>query len=142
MLGSIFEKISITGSDESGVTMVETAVTLPLFVLVLFGLIQWGLILSGELTLRNAAAVAARSMIVGTTPPTSTEVEAIARAAMRPMLDPDTNSTTIVSDPDYTSGGLSGAKRVQISHSYPLLFSFVVPGSGANFTMNAEAIMK
>ncbi|MCB0344304.1 MAG: pilus assembly protein [Bdellovibrionales bacterium] len=128
--------------DERGVAMVETAITLPLFVLILFGLIQWGMILAGELTLRNAAAVAARSMIVGSTPPTSTQVEATAKAAMRPLLDPDNNTTSVVSDPDYTSGGLSGAKRVQISHSYPLLFSFVVPGSAGTFTMNAEAVMK
>lgn len=128
--------------DESGTTMVETAIALPLFVLVLFGLIQWGLILAGEVTLRNAASVAARSMIVGTSPPSSTEVEAVAKAAMRPMLDPDTNTTVVVSDPNYTASGLSGAKRVQISHSYPLLFSFVVPGSAGTFTMNAEAVMK
>src|SRR5437899_11397006 len=76
------------GTKDSGQTLVEFAMALPLLALLLFGIIQYGFIFGAYITLRNASAVAARHAILQSPTPTQTSIENVARGAIQPMLSP------------------------------------------------------
>jgi Flp pilus assembly protein TadG len=61
--------------DESGASLVEFALVLPVFALLLFGLIDFGLIFGSYITMRNGVESGARSATVNNyTPPTTPNV--------------------------------------------------------------------
>ena len=62
--------------DERGAEMVEFAVVVVLLIALLYGIITYGLILAAQATLTQAAADAARSGIVTTTPIATAEAQA------------------------------------------------------------------
>lgn len=55
--------------DERGASLVEFALILPLFSLLLFGLIDFGLVFGGYITMQNGVSAAARDASVGTVSP-------------------------------------------------------------------------
>jgi Flp pilus assembly protein TadG len=54
-------------ADLCGATMVETAIVLPVFLLLIFGVIEGGALMFAQLTLDNAVATAARCAAINTT---------------------------------------------------------------------------
>ena len=52
--------------------MVELAIVLPLFVLLIFGVIEFGMVYNNDISLRQGAREAARQGAVGTFGPAST----------------------------------------------------------------------
>jgi Flp pilus assembly protein TadG len=111
--------------------MVEMALIMPLFLLILFGIIQYCLLFSAYMTVRNAAAVAARYAALTQDPePTQDQVAATARAAVQPALDPARLDQVTV-DMNATVGSAGGAKMVTLRYQYPVLISFVIPGASS-----------
>jgi Flp pilus assembly protein TadG len=125
-----------------GQSMVEFALLLPLLALILFAIIQYGFILSAYVSVRNASALAARYAILTVPTPTTSQIQALATDAVRPMLDP-TRATAVVNTNAVVSGG-SGAKSVQVTYNLPLIIGFVVPGRNNDntFTIRAATIMR
>jgi len=126
---------------KSGQSLVEFALTLPLLALLLFAICQYGLIFAAVLTLRNASAVGARYAVIGT--PSQASVQAVTKAAVGPMLN--TNNVTAVNvDMNYTVGGTTGAKSVQLIYNLPLIIPFVVPGksAGSTLTLTNTTVMR
>src|SRR5258706_2940428 len=78
---------------QSGQSLVEFALTLPLVALLLFGIIQYGFIFSAMLTVRNASAVGARYAVVGT--PSVSSIQAVAKGAVGPMLNTNIATATV-----------------------------------------------
>lgn len=61
--------------DESGASLVEFALVLPVFALLLFGLIDFGLVFGSYITMRNGVEAGARSATVDNyTPPTTPNI--------------------------------------------------------------------
>lgn len=89
-------------------SLVEFAITLPLVALLLFAIIQYGLIFGAHISLRNASAVAARYAILSNPTPTVTEVEDVARNSLGPLLSVS-NLKSLDVDLDATVGGVGGA---------------------------------
>ena len=126
-----------------GSTLVEFAFVLPLLVLILFGIMQYGFIFAAYTTLRNASAVAARYATLTNPSPTTSSVQALAKTAVTPMLD--TNKVTAVNvDLNASVGGLPGAKSVEIQYDLKLIIPFVVPGktAGSSLTLKAKTVMR
>jgi len=123
---------------QSGQSLVEFAITLPILALFLFGICQFGFIFAAVLTVRNASAVGARYAVVGS--PASSNVQAVAKAAVSPMLNAGSATASV------TDTNLAGntAKMVTVTYNLPLIIPFVVPGktAGGSLTLSATTVMR
>ena len=125
-----------------GQSLVEFAMTLPLIALILFGIIQYGLIFGAYMTLRNAATVGARYAVIGQTRHTVGEIQDFTKAAVAPMLSAG-NVTAVNIDTNFTVGSVSRATSVQIQYNLPLIVPFVVIGhTGNTLSLSAAAVMR
>jgi Flp pilus assembly protein TadG len=119
-----------------GQTLMEFALALPLLALILFGIIQWGLILNASLYLRHGMHVGARSAaILGTSD--QDRIRSIVCTNITPILNPARLGTVTA-----VSNTVNGVNAVQVSGSYglPLIINFVVPGQvGNTYTLFASA---
>lgn len=124
--------------------MVEFALVLPLLAFVLFAIIQYGFIFAAYVTLRNASAVTARYAILSNPSPSISQIQAVGRSAVTPMLSTNGNLPTVTVLTNQTVGGVSGATSVNIQYHLPLIVPFVVPGKGpgSSLTLNATTIMR
>jgi len=98
--------ISKLYGKQTGQSLVEFALTLPIVALLLFGIIQYGFIFSAMLTVRNASAVGARYAVVGT--PTSDNIIAVTKGAVTPMLS--TNIANVTVNMNATIGATTGER--------------------------------
>ena len=116
--------------QESGATMVEIAVTLPIFSLLLFGLINFALVIFGFCNVTYASRFAARyaSLHSSTSqvPATTTSVQSIV-APFIFQYPANTSSTTLFYVQQYaaSNGNLIGnAAGVTVSITYTLVMPF------------------
>jgi Flp pilus assembly protein TadG len=72
---------------ERGAAVIELAVVLPLFLLVLFAIVEWGVMFYDQAVLSNASYVAARAAAVsGSTYTTASDVQTLAVATCQQQL--------------------------------------------------------
>ena len=132
--------ISKLYGKRSAQSLVEFAITLPILAVFLFGICQFGFIFAAVLTVRNASAVGARYAVVGS--PANSNVQAIAVAALSPMLTVVNNNGTAT----VTQTNLAGntATSVKVTYNLPLIIPFVVPGktAGGSLTLSATTVMR
>ena len=125
--------------EERGSAFTEAALICPVLLAFLLGIIQYGFIISAQITLRAASAAAARVAIL--TPPG--DVEDAALQAIQPMLSADQLDTPVTSEDVTIAGGGGTAKRVTLTYNLPLLVSYLVPGSsGGELTLTASTTMR
>jgi len=115
----------LSGRQESGSDLVEFAVLLPVFAVVLFGIVQYGLLFGAYITIRNASAAGARQAIISTN---AVQIRDVARASVGPLLNP--GSLTVTPTPT-NMNGRSGT-IVSVSYPFKLIIPYVVPGRDAN----------
>lgn len=118
--------------------MVELALILPFLMLILFGIMQWGLIFNAYITVRHAAQVTARTLslpVTNAASPTSIAIQAIAPLNPANLVQPiTTNGATV---------GGSAAVQVRLTYRFPVILRFVVPGaSSGTLVLNAQAIAR
>lgn len=123
--------------SEAGATLVEAAVVVPLIITLLLGMVQYGLIFGGYLTLQHAAAVASRAVYSG-------NVEAAARAAVTPYLQSAqlttsaVTSNVVVTLSDGTSQVLP-VTNLTLDYNFPVYFKLVVPGTSSDGTIRLRS---
>lgn len=111
----------------SGQALVEFALALPLLALILFAIIQYGFIISAQITLRHAAQVTSRTMSLAGA--STNNVNTVAADALGPLLDSNQlQSVQLVR----TTVGSADAYRVTLTYDLPLVLKFVVPGATGN----------
>jgi Flp pilus assembly protein TadG len=124
---------------QSGQTLVEFAIALPLLATMLFAIIQWGFLFNGYMTLRHAANVTARSIALANG--AVTNATSIANAALGPMLSPA--SLTSVSVSNATVSTAADSYSVKLTYTMDLFFPFVVPGTTSGTkTLTAGAVYR
>jgi len=131
-------------TKESGASLVEFTMVLPILMMLVLGIIQYGYLLGAYVSLRSAAAVGARAAVLDPAP-TEAQIRAMVIGSIDSLLDPQHLVTPIDVTTNYTiPGGSSGATRVSLTYNMPLFFSTLVPGVGDNgtFTLTAETIMR
>lgn len=123
---------------KSGQALVEFALVIPLLALLLFAIIQYGLIFNSYVTLRHAAQVTSRTLSLGST--TTNSPDSIASSAlMAPLLSANLQKPIGVNT-NVTVGGV-GAVQVTLTYDMPLIISFVVPSAtGGKLTLTAVAL--
>lgn len=129
--------------NESGNSILEFALCLPLLATFLLGIIQFGLIFAAQMTLQNAAMIAARFSTLSDPLPTEAQILEVARGALLPMLPPEHLQDSAI-DLDEVVGGVAGARKIALSYELPLYFAFVVPGASDNNTypLRASVVMR
>ena len=120
----------------SGQTLVELALALPVLAVILFAIIQYGFILSTQVTLRHAAQVTSRSMTLSGA--NTNNVNTVAQQALGPLLD---SSKLDPVDLDKTTVGGTEGYQVTLTYNMPLIIKFVVPNAtGNSLTLTATAV--
>lgn len=113
--------------NEKGQAMVEFALILPLLILLLCGIIDFGWIFGNQLILNNAGRDTARYMAINyndttVTGTTETDKDAAARTAFVNRLGTNNymNNTNLVVDSQLTGTGTD--QKVAVTATYPLPF--------------------
>jgi len=134
-------------NPQKGAALVEFALVLPLLLVVVFGIIEFGLLLFNQQVLTNASREGARFGIVMDAPrKTADEIGAVVTgycAAHLVTFGTATPPATVV-DPLDTSGSSFGDNlRVTVTYPYGFLVlpNFVATLAGVQ-TLRAEAVMK
>ena len=129
---------------QRGASLIEFAFVMPLLVLILLGVIQWGIIFGAQLTLRNASMMAARMAALGSGGGyTDTEIKDSIVDAIEPLLE-EANLTIPVDieRPYVLNATIADASRVRVVYNLPLFAPLVVPGStGGAIQLDAESVM-
>lgn len=140
--------------NESGGAAVEFAILLPLLVLLLAGIIEYGLVMFNQQMITNASREAARAGIVSQTPPvalTGTDsVEDIALDYCQDFLvtfDAANKPPTVVSSLPDGSQGFGDRLTVAVQYDYQFLFlpniQGLFGGSGSSaLTLQATTTMR
>ena len=116
--------------DQSGATVVEFALTLPIFIALVFGVIQVGMLLWTKLGMQNAVETAARCASVNTT--LCPDAATIQSYAAQNAFGLNLPSSTFVS-----TAGACG-QQVSATYSYPI-FSPYFPASSVTLTAQSCA---
>ncbi len=123
-----------------GTATVEFAIILPLFVLLLFGIIEFGLAIWRQEILTNASREGARAGIVSGDPrPTTPEIIAVVQNYLANAgIDPASTTINVTG-----TGGISGdplTVLVQYANDF-LVLPNLMTGLGASLTLQAQTVM-
>jgi len=112
---------------------------MPVMVLLLFGIIQYSLVMASEISLRHASTVAVRYAAVHDA--SEADLRANIEGIVGTML---VNPSSVVVDLDKTQQILGeDVDIVTLTYDMPLLIPFVYPGSsGSTVTINASSTMQ
>jgi|SRR5579862_94196 len=130
----------LRNAKESGQSLVEFAIVLPVLSLLLFGIIQYGFIFATYITIRNASSIGARQAIInsGTGATGTSNIMAVAANAVAPLLDPNQAQVSVSATNLSTGSGTS----VKVSYPFKLIIPYVVPGSKGTRTITATTIVQ
>jgi len=127
-------------SGESGQSVVEFALVLPIFLLLVMGLIQFGAIFNGQITVTSAAREGARLGVVGTPNPEVRDRLIEHTAAL--FLQPLTPSDIMISPTEQEFRVVGQELTVRVSGTVPI----IVPGFnlflGNSYPVSGEAVMR
>lgn len=127
--------------DQHGGAAVELALLLPLLVVLLFGIIDFGLGLYRQEVITNASREAARAGIMLATPrPTVAEIENVVASYLTSAGWDPTQATVTVAG----AGGNSGDDlTVTVNFPYPFfLLSNLIPSLPDSMNLSANTVMK
>lgn len=131
--------------NQQGAAMVEFALVLPLLLVFLFGIIEFGLVMYNKQILTNAAREAARAGIVARkTRLASSEIEDIARNyAENHLITFGNKALTIEVDPSDTSGAaFEDELTLNVEFDYKFLaLSVLLPSTMETISLTGTSIM-
>ena len=130
------------GRTERGAAAVEFALVVPFLILLIIGMVNFGVVLSQQLSLSNAARQAARYAVVDG--PTCSDVENEARNALgAPGMDSSAPTVGIVggSCPKPCAGSASRADKnvtVTLNYASTWVVPFPIPGLGSSIALEGK----
>ena len=120
--------------NQKGQALVEFALILPILLLLVMGILQFGMMLNSYLTIENASREGARVGIIG-----STNAEIInAIIATSPSLDP--NKLTVTITPTNRVAG--DTLTVAINYNYELIVPIISSLLNNEVTLNSQTSMR
>jgi Flp pilus assembly protein TadG len=126
---------------EDGAAAVEFAILLPLLMLILFGIIEFGLVLYNQEVITNASREGARyGILIGSPRPTTGQIQGVVNTYL-------TNAGLNAGNADVDVTGAQGASGndLTVAVVYPYTF-LVLPnlaaGLSSNLNLNATTVMK
>lgn len=113
--------------NERGAAAVELALTLPLFLAAVFGVIEVGRLIYTQAALSYAAEEATRYAVVNEGSVTTTEIEAYAAARLIGVIDSDTAVFSAAAPLDVVSN--TSLFTVTVSYPYDFMLPYVADGA-------------
>lgn len=110
---------------DRGAAVVEMAIVLPLLLLLLFGIVEYGLLFSERLTIASAAASASRT---GATMGTRAEADLAILQALEAGLYDRVNDSVLISVDIFLADAVTGAKTNKINR-----YAYVPSGGTCNW---------
>ena len=105
--------------NQNGQALVEFAIILPILLMLVMGILQFGMMLNAYLTIENASREGARAGIIGSS---DAEIQNLV-ISTSPGLDPERLTVIITPDePDRKSGD---TLTVQITYNYNLIVPII-----------------
>ena len=129
------------GNGEDGQAMVEFALILPIFLLILCGIIDFGWLFYNQLSLNNACREGARYAVVNTADNADTQsiINHIENTTTTVFANDGVDITVTYSSPaDPTSGDITVSMEADISFFTPVLSTIL----GKEKTITSTVIMK
>lgn len=125
--------------EERGASMVEFAVCLPLITILLFGIVQYGLIFASYNSLKELSAMGARYAVLDPRPSTNA-VAAFVTQIKSPELKDAYFSQTLTEST--VVGSSKKARSVELTYTMPVFFP--VPGTAADgtFLLKTQTTMR
>lgn len=123
-------------ANEKGQSLVEFALLLPILLLLLLGIIQFGIIFNGQITVTSAAREGARLAAVGADD--EQVKDRVEEAAVALLLNIDRDEVNINRAVDGDEGKLSVRVNGKVDIIMPLLGIY----TGESFTLSSESIMR
>ena len=125
--------------DERGAAAVEFALLLPVLMLILFGIIEFGMIMYSREVITNASREGARTGIVqATVKPTTGEIQTVVTNYLTGTgVDP--NAVTIA----IAGAGLTAPNTLNVTVTYP--YNFFAPGVlglGNTINLTGQTVMR
>ncbi|KDB05820.1 TadE family protein [Burkholderia sp. lig30] len=129
---------------QRGVAAVEFAILLPLLLLILFGIVEFGLLMYDKAVITNASREAARAGVVLKTPkPTVTDIQNVAlNYCQNYLISLGTSATPTVTVPSGQGGTFGQPLTVTVSYRYTglALAAMINPITGP-MTLTATTVM-
>lgn len=111
---------------ESGASILEFALVLPVLILFLFGIIQYGWLFATKLSLMNTTATIARYSTVGYPRPTADQVNsAFLNNVMLPVEKNSIKSISLIENVD----DIIDLREVKVVYDLELFFPFIIPNN-------------
>ncbi len=135
-------KLQYHQHQQFGGIYIEAAIVLPILLLFVSGIIQYGMYLSARIVLENASQVAVRTAILphANAQAQSQAVQNIINSTIVPSLE-TSNVTNINIDPNFIVNG-QAATKVEIAYNLPLVFANIIPGQNGVIQINSSAVMR
>ncbi|MEW6622200.1 MAG: TadE/TadG family type IV pilus assembly protein [Bacillota bacterium] len=126
--------------NEEGQSLVEFALIIPIFLLLLFGLIQFAVILNAQITVTAAAREGARIAVLGVS---ETEIKTRVKdsASTGILLNEITNDDISISTPEGTGKGKPISVEVNATVQIIVPFLNGILGGGGDFPLYSKAVM-
>lgn len=132
----MFKMVLKNVKEERGQAMVEMALVLPILLLLVFGIIEFGRVYNSYLEVTNAAREGARAGVVGATDDTITTT--VKNAAV--LLDGDSLDITVSPGVDYRSRG--AALNVTVYYPVQIYTPIISNIMGNPYMVKASATMR
>jgi len=136
-------------SCQKGGAAIEFAIVLPLLLLLLFGIIEFSLLMYDKAVITNASREGARTAIlfndpvVGQGRATQADVTAVVGNYCSNNLISFGASAPVVTFPPVWGGSTGQARTVRVTYRYDFLFiPNVIPSLSAGINLTAETIMR
>ncbi|OBR90315.1 MULTISPECIES: TadE/TadG family type IV pilus assembly protein [Clostridium] len=122
--------------NEKGQALVEFAIILPILLLIVMGIVQFGMVINSYLTIENASREGARAGIIGST---DQEIQYLI-VATSPNLDPKNLTVTIT--PDESSRRSGDSLIVKVTYKYNLTVPIISSLFNNVIVLNGQTTMR
>lgn len=122
--------------NQNGQALVEFAVILPILILLVMGIVQFGLLINSYLTLENAAREGARAGILGSS---DTEIQQVITATS-PNLN--NKNLTINITPSESARISGGTLTVKLTYNYNLTIPIISSIFNNTVVLNTQTSMR
>ncbi|HXK58308.1 MAG TPA: TadE/TadG family type IV pilus assembly protein [Acidobacteriota bacterium] len=131
-------------NKERGVAIVEMAMILPLFLLLILGMIEFSLILYNKAMVTNASREGARAGIVfrHPDPVSDTEIGTVVNNYLASRLISFNGSNTATTTVTRAGGSPGGSLTVKVDYTYGFLVLPNFMGGGNSIPMSAITVMR
>lgn len=132
----ILIRINNFRKSQKGQAIVEMALVLPILLLIVFGIMEFGRVFNAYLVITNASREGARQGVVGGT---DTQITDSVKAAAGTL---DLSKLTVTINPTATSRVRGAQLTVQVGYSVKIYTPIISNIIGDPFPINAQTVMR